>query len=121
MPLEIFASGRDDPCWSPQAEDPPIRKHSTPGRPLCETVHAAAANDGPNFQVKITSLPNGLIGGTSCLRGRSHQTLTRHWGDPEPKRSFGSIDLPSSLVTDRVGSVVSSLHCMNDPLRRVTW
>src|SRR6516225_11219646 len=77
MPLEIFASGRDDPCWSPQAEDPPIRKHSTPGRPLCETVHAAGPNDGPNFQVKITSLPNGLIGGTSCPRRCSHQT--RGW------------------------------------------
>src|SRR6516225_3798924 len=76
-------------------------EHSTPGRPLCETVHAAGPNDGANFQVKITSLPNGLIGGTSCPRRRSHQTLTRHRGDPEPKRSFGSIDLPSSLVTDR--------------------
>src|SRR5215831_12140248 len=73
------------------------RKHSTPGRPLCEPVHAAGPNDGANFQVKITSLPNGLIGGTSS---RSHQTLTRHRGDPEHKRSFGSIDLPSSLVTD---------------------
>src|SRR5262249_42296108 len=41
MPLEIFASGRDDPCWSPQAEDPPIKKHSTPAPRLCETVHAA--------------------------------------------------------------------------------
>src|SRR5215813_8459446 len=76
-------------------------KHSTSGRPLCETVHAAGPNDGPNLQVKITSRPNGLIGGTSCPRRRSHQTLTRHQGDPEPKRSFGSIDLPSSLVTDR--------------------
>src|SRR5262249_13266466 len=54
------------------------------GRPLCETVHAAGPNDGPNFQVKITSRPNGLIGGTSCPRRRSHQTLTRHQGDPEP-------------------------------------
>src|SRR5262245_60297432 len=103
MPLEIFASGRDDPCWSPQAEDQPIRKHSTPGRPLCETVHAAGPNDGANYQVKITSLPNGLIGGTSCPRRRSHQTLTRLQGDPEPKRSFGSIYsiCLSALVTDR--------------------
>jgi hypothetical protein len=61
----------------------------------------AGPDDGANFKVKITSLPNGLIGGTSCPRRRSHQTLTRHQGDPEPKRSFGSIDLPSSLVADR--------------------
>src|SRR5262249_28872488 len=110
MPLEIFASGRDDPCWSPQAEDPPIRKHSTSGRLLCETVHAAGPNDGANFQVKITSRPNGLIGGTSCPRRRSHQTLTRHQGDPEPQRSFGSI-----RHRPRDGNVVSCLHCMNDP------
>src|SRR5215472_16371199 len=78
-------------------------KHSTPGRPLCETVHAAGPNDGANYQVKITSLPNGLIGGTSCPRRRSHQTLTRLQGDPEPKRSFGSIYsiCLSALVTDR--------------------
>jgi hypothetical protein len=44
MPLEIFASGRDDPCWSPQAEDAPIRKHSTPSRLLCETAHAAPSS-----------------------------------------------------------------------------
>jgi hypothetical protein len=25
----------------PQAEDPPIRKHTTPGSLLCETVHTA--------------------------------------------------------------------------------
>src|SRR5262245_9646176 len=101
MALEIFASGRDDPCWSPQAKDPPIRKHTTLAPLLCETVHAAGPNDGANFQVKITNRPNGLIGGTSSPRRRSHQTLTRHRGDPEHKRSFGSIDLPSSLVTDR--------------------
>src|SRR5262249_3443665 len=41
MQVEIFASGRVDPCWSPQAEDPPIRKHTTPAPRLCETVHAA--------------------------------------------------------------------------------
>src|SRR5262245_15181564 len=93
MPLEIFASGRDDPCWSPQAEDPPIRKHSTSGRLLCETVHAAGPNDGANFQVKITSRPNGLIGGTSCPRRCSHQTSHR------------PLD----------GNVLSSLYCMNDP------
>jgi hypothetical protein len=44
MPLEIFASGRDDPCWSPQAEDAPIRKHSTPSRLLRETAQAAGSS-----------------------------------------------------------------------------
>src|SRR5262249_27466397 len=76
-------------------------EHSTLGRLLCETVHAAGPNDGANFQVKIASLPNGLIGGTSCPKAPLTSDLTRHQGDPEPKRSFGSIDLPSSLVTDR--------------------
>src|SRR5215472_10386286 len=92
-------------------------KHSTSGRPLCETVHAAGPNDGPNFQVKITSLPNGLIGGTSCPRRCSHLTLTRHQGDPEPKRSFRkhSLDCVSALVTDRAVEACYHLHCMNGP------
>src|SRR5262245_59495878 len=33
MALEIFASGRDDPCWSPQAEV--RRSESIPRRVLC--------------------------------------------------------------------------------------
>src|SRR5215472_13894173 len=35
MPLESFGSGQEDPCWSPRAEDPPIREHSTPGPAGC--------------------------------------------------------------------------------------
>src|SRR5215831_18879699 len=103
MPLEIFASGRDDPCWSPQAEDPPIRKHSTSGRPLCETVHAAAANDEPNFQVKDYQPAQWFNWRHELPKALLHQTLTRHQGDPEPKRSFRkhSLDCLSALVTDR--------------------
>src|SRR5262249_58007522 len=40
-------------------------KHSTSGRLLCESVHAAGPNDGASLQVEITSLSKGLSGVTS--------------------------------------------------------
>ncbi len=49
-------AGRDADGAHPISEDPPIR-NSTPGRPLCETVHAAGPNDGPNFQYRSTRWP----------------------------------------------------------------
>ena len=57
-------------------------EHSTPGPLLCETVHTAGANDGANFQVKIASLPNGLIGGTSCPKAPLTSDINKTSGRP---------------------------------------
>src|SRR5262249_14321080 len=75
-------------------------KHSTSCRLLWETVHAAGPNDGANFQVRITSLPNGLIGGTSNTRPSCNQTLTRHQGDMNPSGHSEASTCLSALVTD---------------------
>src|SRR5262249_54547272 len=61
MRLEIFASGRDDPCWSPPSLGSRRSEHSTPGPLLCETVHAARTNDQTSLQAKFPSLPNHLL------------------------------------------------------------
>jgi len=52
-------------------------EHSTPGRLLCETVHAGRGNDQTSLQANFTSLTNDLLAVQRHGIGQTGKTFVR--------------------------------------------